>query len=57
MITSDALTIAVTSVPSSSPSSRAASVVIDATRRTPFASISTFAVASPLVMPVTVPLI
>ena len=51
--TSEALTMAVTSLPSTSPSSRAASVVIDATSRTPPASSSMFAVASPCTMPVT----
>ena len=45
--------IAVTSVPSLMPSSVAASVVIEATRRTPPASSSTLVVASPRVMPVT----
>ena len=48
-----ALTMATTSVPSARPRSRAASIVIDATRRTPPASSSTLAVASPWVMPVT----
>ncbi len=53
MMTSEALTMAVTSVPAARPSSLAASTVIDATRRTPPASISTLAVASPRVIPVT----
>jgi hypothetical protein len=45
---------AVTSVPLASPSSRAASTVIEATSRTPPASSSTFAVASPTVIAVIV---
>jgi len=45
--------MAVTSLPSARPSSAAASTVIDATSRTPPASIVTLAVASPLVIPVT----
>src|ERR1700722_19234010 len=40
-------------MPSARPSSAAASVVMDATRRTPPASSATLAVASPLVMLVT----
>src|SRR5215469_16167334 len=56
-ITSDALTMATTSVPSDRPSSFAASTVTEATSRTPPASITTFAIASPLVMLVTVALI
>jgi hypothetical protein len=47
----------VTSLPSASSSSLAASVVIDATMRYAPASISTFAIASPFVMLVTVPVI
>jgi hypothetical protein len=53
-MTSDALMTAVTLLPAASPRSRAASMVIEATRRTPPASSSMFAVASPAVMPVTV---
>jgi hypothetical protein len=56
-ITSDALITATTSRPSARPSSRAASTVMEATSRTPFASSTTFAVASPAVTPVTVALI
>jgi hypothetical protein len=47
----------VTSIPSRSPNAVAASTVIEATMRTPLASTSTFAIASPRVMRVTVPLI
>src|ERR1700735_5596758 len=53
MMTSEALTMAVTSLPGASRSSLAASMVIDATRRTPPASSSTLAVASPRVTAVT----
>jgi hypothetical protein len=53
-MTSDAFTIAMTSVPSASPSSVAASTVMDATSLIPPASSSTFAIASPALMPVTV---
>ncbi len=56
-ITSDALITASTARPSARPSSRAASTVMDATSRTPFASRTTLAVASPAVMLVTVALI
>src|SRR5262245_47471208 len=52
-MTSDALITAVTWLPSVRPRSRTASTVIDATRRTPLASSSTLAIASPEVMPVT----
>src|SRR3954463_15885831 len=47
--------MAVTDAPSFSPSSRAASTVIDATRRWPFTSISTFAMAAPSLTLFTVP--
>ncbi len=53
MITSDAFTTATTSLPLARASSRAASTVIEATGRTPPASSSTFAIASPSVIPVT----
>src|SRR5580698_397914 len=56
-MTSEALTMAVTSAPGARPSSLAASTVIDATSRTPPAFSSTLAVASPRVIPVTVALI
>ena len=49
--------IAVTALPSATPSSSAASTVIEETRRWPLASISTFAVAGPLVTETTLPLI
>src|SRR5579875_371498 len=52
-MTSEALITAVTSLPSARPSSRAASTVIEATSRTPAASSSTLAMASPLLMLVT----
>src|SRR5512132_2025725 len=52
-ITSDALITAVSSEPSARPRSRTASTVIEATRRSPLASSSTLAVASPAVMPTT----
>ena len=52
-MTSEALTTAVTSEPSFRPSSRTASTVMEATRRTPPASRTTLAIASPCVMPVT----
>src|SRR4051794_9759254 len=52
-ITSDALTTAVTSAPSCRPSSRTASTVIEATSRSPLASSSTLAIASPDVMATT----
>src|SRR6201995_958193 len=47
--------MAVTSLPSRSPSSRTASTVIDATSGVPLQSRWTMAVAGPSVMPVTVP--
>jgi hypothetical protein len=53
-MTSDALMIAMTSLPGASFSSLAASTVIEATSRDPPASSSMLAVASPAVMPVTV---
>jgi 3-hydroxyisobutyrate dehydrogenase len=53
MITSEALITATTSEPSARPSSLTASTVIEATRRTLPASISTLAMASPLLMLVT----
>ena len=53
-ITSDALMIATTSVPSVSPSSCAASVVIEATSRWPPTSSATVVVAGPSVVSVTV---
>src|SRR5215469_11317605 len=49
-ITSEALITAVTLLPSARPSSRTASTVIDATRRTPLADSSTLAIASPELM-------
>src|SRR5215472_6021037 len=49
--------MAITCVPSARPSSSAAFAVMEATSLTPPASSATFAVASPLVMPVTVALI
>src|SRR5579862_4594605 len=52
-MTSEALITAVTWLPSVSPSCFTASTVIEATRRTPFASSSTLAMASPLLMLVT----
>src|SRR5215470_19266370 len=52
-MTSDALIIAVTLLPSARPRSRTALTVMDATRRTPLASSSTLAMASPALMPVT----
>src|SRR5262249_5692323 len=52
-ITSEALITAVTLLPSARPSWRTASTVIDATRRTPLADSSTFAIASPVLMLVT----
>jgi tRNA-Thr(GGU) m(6)t(6)A37 methyltransferase TsaA len=52
-ITSDALITAVASLPTAGPRSRTASTVMDATGRTPLASNSTLAIASPAVMPVT----
>ena len=52
-MTSEALITAITSVPSARPSSCAASTVIEATSRVPFASSTTLAVASPCVIPVT----
>jgi hypothetical protein len=52
-ITSDALITAVTFEPSAMARSRTASTVIEATRRSPLASSSTLAVASPAVMPTT----
>jgi hypothetical protein len=52
-MTSDAFTIAITSAPSARPSSLAASTVIEATSLMPPASSSILAVASPVVMPVT----
>src|SRR5262249_60583400 len=52
-MTSDALIIAVTWLPSARPRSRTASTVMDATRRTPLASSSTLAIASPALMLVT----
>jgi hypothetical protein len=52
-ITSDALTIAVTAAPAARPSSRTASVVIEATRRCPPASRTTVAAASPWVIETT----
>jgi hypothetical protein len=51
IITSDALTITVTCLPSASPSSSAASLVIDATSRWPLQSRTTLAIASPRVTP------
>src|SRR5580765_6829791 len=54
-MTSDALAMAVTDLPSSSPRSRAASTVIEATRRWPLTSISTLAMAAPPLTLVTVP--
>src|SRR5215469_4513884 len=53
-ITSDALITAVTWLPSARPSSRTASTVMDATRRIPFASRTTLAIASPALIAVTV---
>ena len=47
--------IAVTDLPSSSPSSRAASTVIEATSRWPLTSSWTFAIAAPSLTLVTVP--
>src|SRR5262249_30028671 len=52
-ITSEALITAVTLLPSDRPSSRTASTVIDATRRTPLADSSTLAIASPELLLVT----
>jgi hypothetical protein len=52
-MTSDALMTATTSLPSRSPSSRPASVVIEATNRIPPASSVTTVVAGPSVVPVT----
>src|SRR5215831_2061388 len=52
-MTSEALMTAVTWLPSARPSWRTASTVIEATRRTPLASSSTLAIASPTLMPVT----
>src|SRR6516164_2101705 len=52
-MTSEALMIAVTLLPSVRPSWRTASTVIEATRRTPPASSSTLAIASPVLMLVT----
>src|SRR5579862_8788169 len=52
-MTSEALITAVTWLPSVSPSCLTASTVIEATRRTPFASSSTLAMASPLLVLVT----
>src|ERR1700734_924550 len=52
-MTSDALITAVTSLPSASPRSLTASTVIEATRRTPFASSVTLAIASPVLMATT----
>jgi hypothetical protein len=52
-MTSEALTTAVTALPSAIPSSFTASIVTDATSRVPLASSSTFAMASPRVMLVT----
>src|SRR5215467_14427842 len=49
-MTSEALITAVTSLPSVRPSSRTASTVIEATRRTPFASSSTLAIAAPVLI-------
>ena len=54
-MTSEALTTAITSLPSASPSSLTASTVIEATSRTPFAASETLAVASPKLMLVTRP--
>src|SRR5262249_18947442 len=53
-ITSDALTTAMTGAPSARPSWRTASTVIEATSRTPLASSSTLAMASPELMAMTV---
>src|SRR3954451_10938052 len=47
--------IAVTDLPASSPRSRAASTVIEATKRWPLTSISTLAIAAPSLTLVTVP--
>src|SRR5580692_234815 len=52
-MTSDALITAVTSEPTDRPSCLTASTVIEATRRVPPASSSTFAMASPVLMLVT----
>ncbi len=52
-ITSEALMTATTSLPTARPSCCTASTVMDATRRIPPASSSTLAIASPLLMPVT----
>ena len=52
-MTSEALTTAITSLPSASPSSLTASTVMEATSRTPFAASETLAVASPELMLVT----
>src|SRR3954453_18914557 len=54
-MTSEALMTAVTSLPSRRPSSRAASMVMEATRRWPLTSISTLAIAAPSVTRLTVP--